>query len=84
MDYAFSYAKTTNIQLESDYPYTAHNSQICKDKRVQGVVKVKNYYDVKENDSDALKNAIAISPVSVAIEADRIIFGQYTGGIITS
>lgn len=43
-----------------------------------------NYYDVKENDSDALKDAIAISPVSVAIEADRIIFGQYTGGIITS
>jgi len=33
---------------------------------------------------DALKAALQLGPVSVAIRADQPVFHQYTGGIITS
>lgn len=48
-----------------------------------GIVEVQSYYDVTANDSQALLDAIALGPVSVAIEADQTVFGSYTGGIIT-
>ena len=82
MDNAFNYAKTTPITTEANYPYTAMFHTSCQ-YAGNGVVQVQSYYDVTANDSQALLDAIALGPVSVAIEADQTVFGHYTGGIIT-
>ena len=47
---------------------------ICKYVTSKGVGKVAGFVDVTANSADQLKAAIAQGPVSVAIEADRIIF----------
>lgn len=83
MDSAFKYAQTTPITTEAKYPYTAHSHFACGYVAGSGVVQASSYYDVTANDSDALLAAIALGPVSVAIEADQTVFGHYTGGIIT-
>ena len=82
MDSAFNYAKTTPITTEDNYPYTAMFHTSCMYEG-NGIVQVESYYDVTANDSQALLDAIAQGPVSVAIEADQTVFGSYTGGIIT-
>merc|ERR1712147_454317 len=49
-----------------------------------GQVTVSSYNDVTPDRSGAaLKAAVAKQPVSVAIEADRMAFQGYTGGVIT-
>jgi C1A family cysteine protease len=44
---------------------------------------VKSYSDVTSKSPDQLKAALNKGPVSVAIEADKAVFQQYTGGIIS-
>ena len=83
MDSAFNYALQTPITTEDNYPYTAMYHTSCRYEAGSGVVQATSYYDVAANDSDALLAAIALGPVSVAIEADQTVFGSYTGGIIT-
>jgi cathepsin L len=82
MDNAFKYAETTPITTEVNYPYTASFHTKCS-YADNGVVQALTFYDVAANDSQALLDAIALGPVSVAIEADQTVFGSYTGGIIT-
>lgn len=82
MDSAFKYAMHTPVTTEDNYPYTAMFHTSCR-YADNGVVSVESYYDVTANDSQALLDAIAQGPVSVAIEADKTVFGSYTGGIIT-
>jgi C1A family cysteine protease len=82
MDSAFNYAETTPVTTEANYPYTAMFHTSCMYDG-NGIVQVQNYYDVAVNDSQALLNAIALGPVSVAIEADTTTFQFYTSGIIT-
>merc|ERR1712054_195160 len=68
MDYAFEYAEKTPMVLEDAYPYTSGTG-------FTGVPADKS--------GAALKAAVAKQPVSVAIEADRMAFQGYTGGVIT-
>jgi len=83
MDYAFKYAESDPLETEADYPYTPKTEK-CKYVKSKGAVEVTTYTDVKRDSSDALKSALQKQPVSVAIEADKPVFHQYTGGIITS
>lgn len=83
MNFAFNYAKETPLSLEESYPYTATYSTKGCGYNDDGLVKVLSYHNVTYGDSQALKDTIALGPVSVAIEADQIVFGSYTGGIIT-
>jgi len=71
---------------ESDYPYTAHHSLFsrCKYDESKGVGHVKGYKDVARDNVDQMKAALAIGPVSVAIEADKSVFQSYRTGVITS
>lgn len=48
------------------------------------VVKPSGHVLVTKNSALALKTAIAIQPVSVAIEADSFVFQFYAGGVINS
>merc|ERR1719405_112208 len=87
MDYAFEYAEKTPMVEEESYPYTSGSGvtgHCSKSMEEGGAVSVTGYHDVTPDRSGAaLKAAIAQQPVSVAIEADRMAFQGYTGGVIT-
>lgn len=76
-----AYVQAHSQEYESEYPYTARNGQ-CKAKT--GHVSVTGIKTVAAGSSAALKAAIAVSPVSVTVEADRSVFQRYTGGILNS
>merc|ERR1712048_118580 len=87
MDYAFQYAERTPMVTEDAYPYTSGHgvTGTCnKGMEEGGSVSVTGFHDVSADRSGAaLKAAIAQQPVSVAIEADKMAFQGYTGGVIT-
>jgi len=79
MDYAFEYIISNNgLCSESSYPYQGADGscQSCSQ-----VTKISSYVDVSQNDESALQAAVAITPVSVAVEADQSGFQFYSGGI---
>lgn len=81
MDYAFKYIITNKgLCSEASYPYqgTGGTCQSC-----QTVAKLKSYVDVATDNEDSLKAAVALQPVSVAIEADQLGFQFYSGGVFT-
>jgi C1A family cysteine protease len=80
MDYAFSYWIKNGACSESDYAYTGRDGS-CK-KTCKPVATVSKFVDVKANDENALGDALALGPVSVAIEADQAVFQSYKSGII--
>jgi len=83
MDNAFKYVAAQGIELESVYPYTAVTGT-CKYSASQVVFKNKGYTDNTANNEVTLMNAVAVQPVSVAIEADQPVFQLYKSGVITS
>jgi len=83
MDYAFEYVRDNGIQSEDSYKYTARDGKCVADK-TKVVTKISGYADVTANDEDALAAAVAQHPVSVAIEADSIVFQFYSSGVIES
>ena len=79
MQNSFEYAEKTAICSESSYPYTAADGT-CQTS-CKGLVQLKSYVDVPQNDEKALQAAIVLQPVSVAVEADTDI-QLYSSGII--
>jgi len=84
MDRAFSYTKTHPLETEADYPYVAKSHGLfgCKADKSKGVVAAESYTDVSPNQANQLKAALAKGPVSIAIEADKMVFQQYHSGVI--
>jgi len=80
MDQGFKYIEQNGICLENDYPYTAADGT-CK-KSCKSVTKVSSYVDVPANNEVALQNAVHLTPVSVAVEADQWQF--YSSGVLTT
>merc|ERR1719263_874170 len=85
MDYAFAFWKDHAVCTESSYPYTAQDGTCAETSCTVGVPKgsVIGYFDVPANDEEALMEAVAKQPVSVAIEADQMAFQMYSKGILT-
>jgi len=83
MDNAFLYAKTTALETEDSYKYTAKDEQ-CSLHSGKGVATVKAFHDITENDGDQLLEAVSQQPVSVAINAGSLAIQFYGGGVITS
>jgi C1A family cysteine protease len=81
MDGAFKYVEQFGLCSDIEYPYSATQTSCTK---CEQIVYISSCYDVKSNDQLSLKNAVAISPVSVAIEADTFYFQSYSGGILDS
>jgi len=86
MDNALTWVtKGHALCTESDYPYTSGGGVTgtcvtgCK-----GSVTLTGHKDVPSKDEDALKAAVAIGPVSIAIEADKSAFQMYKGGVLDS
>lgn len=84
---AWDYLKTHSAETEGDYPYTSGTTgtwSSCAYDSSMGVTNVSSYDAVAVNDLSAMYAAIAEQPVSVAIEADTMVFQSYTSGVITS
>merc|ERR1712151_861986 len=85
MDNTFEYAEQAALCSESSYPYKAKdgvcNIQSCEAAIPQGGVV--GYKDVRPNDVQALMSAVAVGPVSIAIEADKQVFQFYHSGILS-
>jgi C1A family cysteine protease len=90
MDSAFSWTqKNGGLCTESAYPYTSGKSQkagTCAQSSCtkNGNVAPKSYSDVTPNSDSAMMSALAIGPVSVAIEADQASFQSYKSGVLTA
>jgi C1A family cysteine protease len=82
MDYCFDYIKSNGICKESDYGYKGV-AGTCNNK-CTSVTKVSSYVDVSPNNEQSLQQAVALQPVSVAIEADQMSFQFYSSGVLTA
>jgi C1A family cysteine protease len=86
MRYAFEYARTNPLELENDYPYEARDQSTgtsCRYNRSKGVGQVKNWVAVSRGHA-ALKAAINVGPVSVAVDAGNLSYQLYETGVVTS
>jgi cathepsin L len=84
MDQAFQYIISNGgLTTESNYPYTAMDGT-CNTTAAAAVAStITGYTDVASGSESGLVNAVAIGPVSVAIEADQACFQFYSGGILS-
>jgi len=86
MDAAFKFEETVAVCTEESYPYKAKNGRCQEASCTAGVPAhgVTGFKDVRANDMDALAEAVAQQPVSVAIEADQRAFQMYKGGVLSA
>jgi len=87
MDLAFSYEEGVNVCTEDSYPYTSGggSSGSCKASScTTGIPSggVTGYKDVSRNEQ-AMMEAVAKNPVSIAVEADKSVFQSYSSGVMT-
>lgn len=89
MDSAFTFLETKNVCTEESYPYNGQdstNGNTCEASSCKIAIPkggVTGFYDVPADDTNALMEAVAQQPVSIAIEADQDAFQQYGGGVLT-
>jgi len=82
MDAAFQYIiRNKGIDTEKSYPYTATGPNNCKYQVADKGATLASFHDVKHGDEVALLNAVAKTPVSVAIDASHQSFQFYSHGI---
>jgi len=86
MDNAFGYAEKNAICTEQSYSYTGRGGSCRASSCTVGIPKggVTGFKDVATDNEQALMEAVAQQPVSIAIEADKSAFQQYSGGVLSS
>lgn len=85
MDNAFKFdEKSGGLCSEEDYPYTAHANKVCMTNctDVPGSI-VSSFIDVPPGNEKALLRAIAMQPISVAIQGSQFVFQFYKSGVLT-
>jgi len=88
VSYCFSFLrfdeKSGGLCSEEDYPYLAKQGKKCMTNctDVTGSI-VKTFIDVPPSNEKALLSAIAMQPISVAIQANQFVFQFYKGGVLT-
>lgn len=86
MDNAFKFdEKSGGLCSEDDYPYQAKQGHVCNPmgcEDVPGSI-VQTFYDVPPGDADAMMAAVAMQPISIAIQADQFPFQFYKNGVLT-
>jgi len=84
MDNAFKFdEKSGGLCSEEDYPYEAKQGTVCKTDctDVPGT-QVKTFVDVPPGNANALLAALALQPVSIAVQADQFVFQFYKKGVL--
>jgi len=82
---AFEYIlNNSGIDSETDYSYQAYQMPCWTNATRRRVAALSSYKNVPTNDEEQLQLAVALGPVSVAIEADQSIFQSYKSGIISN
>ena len=84
MKAAFEYViSNKGIVSEASDPYTTTDHQTCKYKAGSGTyaATITSYKTVATNDEAALATAVALNPVSIAIDASQSSFQFYSSGI---
>jgi len=71
MDSAFKYAEGVAMDTEASYGYKGRDGS-CHASSGSPVAKVKSFQDVTSNDPEALMQAVAEGPVSIAVDAAAI------------
>lgn len=86
MDNGFKFVvKEHGLCTEDEYPYKAVTERQCKENKCKTIDDpIKTYKDVTRDNENALAQAVAEGPVSVAIEADQASFQHYSGGIMSA
>jgi len=83
MDQAFQYIISNNgITTEANYAYTAQDGTCNSTAAAAVAATITGYTDVTSGSETALIAAVAVGPVSVAIEADQACFQFYSSGIL--
>uniref|UniRef100_A0A7N0UVL1 Uncharacterized protein n=1 Tax=Kalanchoe fedtschenkoi TaxID=63787 RepID=A0A7N0UVL1_KALFE len=84
MENAFEFIHANNgITTETLYPYEARDESCDKKKSNGPVVIIDGYENVPAKDEDALMKAVAVQPVSVAIDASGSDFQLFSEGVFT-
>jgi len=85
MDRGFSFAEKNGLCTEASYPYKATQGTCQKSSCTVGIPQggVTGYKDVTSNDMQAMMSAVSKNPVSIAIEADKMTFQLYRGGVLS-
>lgn len=90
MDQAFDFVKQNGgITTETSYPYTSGTTGQSGSCVSSGYTNVANsapsgYVDVTPNSVSALMTAVALQPVSIAIQANQASFQSYKSGVLTA
>jgi len=83
MDDAFQFIiKNKGICSEADYPYQ-EKDEACK-TGCSNVAQISNYADIPSGNETAMGYAVAMQPLSIAIEADQSVFQDYQSGVLNS
>ena len=82
MEGAFQWYESNLADSEADYPYKGVNGT-CNTS-LSGVTGDASYVAVQANSSSAMKASIEAGPTSIAIEADKMAFQFYRGGILNN
>lgn len=86
MDDAFKFDHDNGgLCSEEDYPYEAKQGSECNPMKCDDVPgsEVTTFYDVPAGKEKSLLAAIAMQPISVAIQADQFPFQFYKNGVLT-
>ena len=85
MDDAFKYIiANKGITTEANYAYTAKDGICDKAKAAVVGATISKYANVVKNNPTNLQNAVAVQPVSVAVEADQAAWQLYKSGTVTA
>ncbi|XP_028081031.1 senescence-specific cysteine protease SAG12-like [Camellia sinensis] len=83
MDIAFQFIRNNGLTSEYNYPYIAQDNTCDNTKAATSVVKIDGYEVVPSSNEQALLQAVAHQPVSVAIESTGQNFRHYSSGVFT-
>jgi len=85
MDNAFKYAEANALCTEESYSYKGTGGTCKASSCTVGIAKggVTGYKDVGKDDMNAMMEAVAQQPVSIAIEANLPTFQMYKNGVLS-
>ena len=81
---AFNYYESYEAINRDSYPYTAKNGSCQYTSLSNTGVDVSTYVNTTPGSVSQTKAAIAQQPISVSIEADKMVFQLYSGGVFDS